>query len=142
MKPAVICHLCRLNNSEDEQTKRTLEMINNFIIDSVNEIHMGDLVDQIHQLLQAGLNIHTTKEVIYLHIREHMLHQKVVMTHFLKDLITMGNVTSGQCVTTCEDTGVTAIDHKNLASYLRIIDSISGIYRSGGLSKTDGSLSQ
>ena len=90
-----------------------------------------EIARQVAQSLRDELSMDMSAEEVTTHIEGHLLDRKVVMASVLQDLLSLARTTRDRCVATDEETGSTNIDTKIVASYLKTVDTIAGVYRSG-----------
>ena len=136
----VKCHLCKLSGTEDDKMKRCMQTIHDYILDSVGTVTNEEIAEQISSLFLEQMHLNVPALEILTHMDEHMLHQKVVMTKILKHLIYLTKLTQNGCVTHNEE-GNPVVDVKMMQSYLKIVEQITAIYRSGTLMRQDISAS-
>ena len=86
------------------------------------------------QTSKANLDLPMTPEAVLVHMREHMLDRRIVMSNLAKDLLFIANTTHDSVIY-LDDSATKCIDTKVLSTYLKTVDSITGIYRSVNFDK-------
>lgn len=131
----MVCMLCRHAGCEGE-LKENMEAIKKYIIDSVGQVDIDEIAQQISESCRADMQWDISIEQIKLHITEHMLDKKVVMSNIIRDLLRISNTTRDSCVYVDEAQN-TCVDTKVLGTYLKTVDTITGIYRTVAAEKRD-----
>lgn len=108
-----------------------MEAIKKYIIDSVGQVDIDEIAQQIAESCREDMQWDLSTQQIKLHITEHMLDKKVVMSNIIRDLLRISNTTRDSCVYVDEAQN-TCVDTKVLGTYLKTVDTITGIYRAVG----------
>ena len=127
--------LCRHAGCEGD-LKENMEAIKKYIVDSVGQVDIDEIAQQISESCRADMGWEITTDQIKLHITEHMLDKKVVMSNIIRDLLRISNTTRDSCVYVDEAQN-TCVDTKVLGTYLKTVDTITGIYRTVAAEKRD-----
>ena len=127
--------LCRHAGCEGD-LKENMEAIKKYIVDSVGQVDIDEIAQQISESCRADMGWELTTDQIKLHITEHMLDKKVVMSNIIRDLLRISNTTRDSCVYVDEAQN-TCVDTKVLGTYLKTVDTITGIYRTVATEKRD-----
>lgn len=125
--------LCRYACSEGE-LKESMQSIKNYIIESSGQAEQTEIAFQVAKVMNEELNIEITEEQVLTHIRDHILDRRVVMSNIVKDLLKIANTTRDASLYV-DDALNQCIDTKVLGTYLKTVDSITGIYRSVNFDK-------
>ena len=131
----MVCMLCRHAGCEGD-LKENMEAIKKYIVDSVGQVDIDEIAQQISESCRADMGWEITTDQIKLHITEHMLDKKVVMSNIIRDLLRISNTTRDSCVYVDEAQN-TCVDTKVLGTYLKTVDTITGIYRTVAAEKRD-----
>jgi hypothetical protein len=129
---ATPCTLCAYGASEGE-AKAVMETVRGFIAASAGEADVRETARQIREVLRAELREEVAEDEIVEHIQSHTLDRRVVMSNVLQDLLKLARAARDSCVVVCEESGHTSVDTKVVASYLKTVEAIASVYRSGAL---------
>ena len=125
--------LCRHACTEGE-LKEHMNSIKAWIIESSGQADEKEIAAQVARVMTDELNLPMTRDEALLHIKEHMLDRRIVMSNIVKDLLKIANTTRDASLYV-DDALNTCIDTEILSTYLKTVDSITGIYRSVNFDK-------
>lgn len=128
-----VCYLCRHACSEGE-IKENIQTIKAWILEAAGQCDAQEIASQVARVMTDELNLPTTEEQVLTHMKDHMLDRRLVMSNIVKDLLKIANTTRDACLYV-DDAANTCIDTKVLSTYLKTVDSITGIYRSVNFDK-------
>ena len=131
--PKFECMLCRHAVSEGEM-KNNITTIKSWIIESSGQAAPEEIANQVSRCMTEDLDLPMTPEAVLVHMREHMLDRRIVMSNLVKDLLQIANTTHSSVIY-LDDSATKCIDTKVLSTYLKTVDSITGIYRSVNFDK-------
>ena len=109
--------------------KENMQTIKNYIIEASGQTAAEEIACQVAQEMNANMGVEITEEQVLVHMKDHMLDRRVVMSNIVKDLLKIANTTRDASLYV-DDALNTCIDTKVLGTYLKTVDSITGIYRS------------
>ena len=125
------CWLCR-NNGHDMAKK-----LHAFMVQNISTIGVDAMTDMIHSHLEDvapgadGAGRGDVRE----HINgSHILTPSLQIAHILRSLISLKDTLHGMLITENED-GISTVDAKNVAAYLKVVSEIVQVYRTGEISK-------
>jgi len=98
-------------------------------------VPIHEIARQVALSLRGELHMTVGEDEVATHIESHLLDRKVVMAGVLQDLLSLARTTRDRCIATDGETGDPVIDTKIVASYLKTVDTIAGVYRSGAADK-------
>ena len=107
-----------------------IEGVNAYINENVGVVQLREIAAQVTDVLNENAHQMTHEQVVE-HIREHVKSPKVIMHQKLDELITLSKLAKDGCVCQCAESGKQLVDVKMVASYLKTVDRIMNIYRSG-----------
>lgn len=116
------------------ELKEKMQAIKAWIIEASGQCDLAEIASQVSTVMTDELGMPITQEQVEKHIKEHMLDRRIVMTHIVKDLLTIANTTRDASLY-LDDHMQQCIDTKVLSVYLKTVDSITGIYRSVNFDK-------
>lgn len=126
------CYMCQMANGDNEIVTKC----HDYIKDSMSSVHIGEMVNQVHEVLSGLEDCSMTKADIKNHICQHMRSQKIVLHHTLKDLTHLAHVTKKCCILPPnpeaeKPTSVNSerVDLRMLSAYLKVIDQVVSVYR-------------
>ena len=111
-----------------------MNSIKAWIIESSGQADEKEIAAQVARVMTDELNLPMTRDEALLHIKEHMLDRRIVMSNIVKDLLKIANTTRDASLYV-DDALNTCIDTEILSTYLKTVDSITGIYRSVNFDK-------
>lgn len=135
MPPRRQCVLCQQACTEGVY-KESMQSIKSWIIEASGQADLEEIAEQVARVLSEELDppLPTTPEQVLTHIKEHMLDRRIVMSNIVKDLLKIANTTRDASLYV-DDSCQTCIDTKVLGTYLKTVDSITGIYRAVNFDK-------
>ena len=120
------CIICSQTGGEDP----VIESINTYIYENIGAVQLREIATQVTDLLNENAH-QVTQEEVEQHIREHVKSPKVVMQQKLEELIALSQLVKDGCVCQCAESGKQLVDAKMVTNYLKTVDRIMNIYRSG-----------
>ena len=109
--------------------KENMQTIKAYMIEASGQTDPHEIAFQVALSMNQSMGIEITEEQVLLHMRDHMLDRRIVMSNIVKDLLKIANTTRDASLYV-DDALNTCIDTKVLGTYLKTVDSITGIYRS------------
>ena len=97
--------------------------IDDYIRENIGKMQTSEMSYQILQTLNTREHTVTQQE-IQTHIENHMIHREVVVSSLISDLLTLSRASRRACMVVCEETGETMPDSKNVATYLKTVDTL------------------
>lgn len=83
----------------------------------------SEMCAQIVQILN-GSGDNVTQQDVQTHIENHMVHREVVIGSLISDLLSLSRASRRACMVVCEETGESMPDSKNVATYLKTVDTL------------------
>jgi hypothetical protein len=107
----ISCALCRFGD-EDNEEHAIILTCKNYITNNITSTRLDEIAAQVSSALNESPNniFHMNPKDVTIHITKHMLHQRVVMTNILRDLIYFAEISKNNCTVTCPQTGKKTID--------------------------------
>lgn len=133
MAPRKQCALC-VHACTEGPLKEGMTAIKAFIIEASGQADEEEIAHQVANVLNNEMCVECDEEQVLVHMREHMLDRRLVMSNIVKDLLNIANVTRDSSLY-IDDGAQKCIDTKVLGTYLKTVDSITGIYRSVNFDK-------
>lgn len=105
------------------------KQLNDFVVKNIGYMEINCISQQVSDyiLLRETEAIKATKDDIYLHIHDHMLHPKVRMAVMLRQLLEFAGLLQNSIVVREGD--MCTIDKSNAELYIKVIGQIMTIYK-------------
>lgn len=133
MPPRRECPMC-IHACTEGELKEPMAAVKAWIIEASGQADAEEIAAQVARVLSEELNLPCSQQQVLLHMREHMLDRRLVMSNIVKDLLKIADVTRDASLYV-DDSAQKCIDTKVLSTYLKTVDSITGIYRSVNFDK-------
>ena len=116
------CLLCRYSGGSNS----TVNEVNQYISQNITVLDVDEIAKQAADMLSAVLEQECTPEMMRLHIHEHTLEPRIVVSLLLRDVRkTVESVRKSSSFE--DDLGTVIIDKNNMLLYLKTVEVAAGL---------------